>query len=37
MNKIINVNQESMQNRMYTFRDIHIMVDRDLAEIYNGV
>ena len=34
MNELININQESIQNKIYTFRGIQVMVDRDLAELY---
>ena len=32
MNKI--VTQSEIQNRIFTFRNIQVMIDRDLAELY---
>jgi hypothetical protein len=34
MNNIIPVESQSIQNKIYTIRDVQVMVDRDLAELY---
>jgi len=34
MNNIIPAESQSMQNKIYTIRDVQVMVDRDLAELY---
>lgn len=34
MSKELNISQKLIENRIYIFRDTHIMIDRDLAELY---
>lgn len=33
MNELV-ANQQSIQNRIFTIRDLHVMIDRDLAQLY---
>jgi len=35
MNEIININQESIQNKIYTIRATQVMLDKDLASLYD--
>lgn len=34
MNKELDISQEQIENRIFTFRDVQVMLDRDLAEMY---
>jgi len=34
MNTIIPIESQSIQNKIYTIRDVQVMVGRDLAELY---
>ncbi len=34
MSKEPDISQEQIGNRIFTFRDVQVMLDRDLAEIY---
>ena len=34
MNEIISINQEVIQNKIYTIRDVQVMLDEDLAILY---
>jgi 3-dehydroquinate dehydratase len=34
MSKELDISQEQIENRIFTFRDVQVMLDRDLAEMY---
>ena len=34
MNELI-INEQNIQNKIYTIRGVQVMLDRDLAELYN--
>jgi hypothetical protein len=34
MNEVTSINKESIQNKIYILRGLHVMLDRDLAELY---
>jgi hypothetical protein len=35
MSKELDISQEQIENRIFTIRDVQIMLDRDLAELYH--
>ena len=34
MNEIIVIDNQTIQNKIYTIRDMQVIIDRDLAELY---
>jgi hypothetical protein len=35
MNELLIINEENIQNKIYTIRGVQVMLDRDLAELYD--
>ena len=35
VNNSLILNEDNIKNRIYKLRDLHIMIDKDLAELYN--
>ncbi|MCW8955141.1 MAG: ORF6N domain-containing protein [Sulfurimonas sp.] len=35
MNELISINKENIQNKIFTVRDLQVMLDADLAELYS--
>ena len=35
MNEITTINKQNLQDKIYTIRGLQVMLDRDLADLYN--